>query len=168
MSLKDLENSSASWNSPERGAALLLTLVCVLIIDGVGDGIVWSATNSTKRNFKYININKQREASISSKHLQINTWFWPLTFSKPKLSICWNRFERKIKGDCWKRKVERDNTSCTTQSTKHAQCKNSLKKGCYCTSWYWQYTKSSNWFCSYECYACVLLDKLSDCMNSFK
>lgn len=31
-----------------------------------------------KKNFKYFNINKQREASISFKHLQINTWF--LTF----------------------------------------------------------------------------------------
>lgn len=50
-----------------------------------------------RTDFKYININKQREASISFKHLQINTWFWPLTLLTPNCQSAGTDLNEKTK-----------------------------------------------------------------------
>lgn len=52
-------------------------LLCVLIVT-LKDALMnqnGGRMGLYKTDFKYTNINKQREASISFKHLQINTWF---------------------------------------------------------------------------------------------
>lgn len=104
--------------------------------------IVWSEANSTK-HFKYININKQREASISFKHLQINTWFWPF-WTQTESDFEWKG--NKETGGCLKKKVEQ-----TTQVA-HLCALNmfdsiKVSKGCYvCMLCYLQFTKTGNLF----------------------
>lgn len=69
--------------------------------------------------FKYININKQREASISFKHLQINTFF--KTFLIPNFQSAGADLNTKKKeGKEW-RETRADNTTRTTWYTEHAE-----------------------------------------------
>ncbi len=111
-----------------------------------------------KTNFKYININKQREASISFKHLQINTWFWSLTLLTPNCQSAGTDLNEKTKKQRWLlEKRTAGNTSCTTENSKHAQWYNGTDSK----------VKAATCFGSRECDALGLDEVLNKYIHNF-